>query len=65
MTRSSWSTSAPDTFAFRRDGLVCVVNCGSAPDRLPAEAGDLLLSSGADPVDGWLAPDTAAWFRTA
>ena len=56
--------SAPGTFAFRRDGLVCVVNCGSRASRLPAEAGELLLSSGADPVDGRLAPDTAAWFRT-
>ena len=37
----------------------------AAPSRaaLPAEAGELLLSSGTDPVDGLLAPDTAAWFR--
>jgi alpha-glucosidase len=55
--------SAPGTFAFRRDDLVCVINCGSRLSRLPAEAGELLLSSGADPVGGRIAPDTAAWFR--
>ena len=58
-------TSAPGTFSFRRGDLVCVVNCGSRASRLPAQAGGLLLSSGADPVDGRLAPDTAAWFRSA
>jgi alpha-glucosidase len=57
--------SAPGTFAFRRDGLVCVVNCGSRARRLPAEAGEPLLSSGPDPVDGRIEPDTAAWFRHA
>ena len=45
--------------------LVTVVNCGSLPRRLPAEAGDLLISSGADPTDGRIAPDTAAWFSAA
>jgi alpha-glucosidase len=57
--------TAPGTFAFRRDDLVCVVNCGSRPARLPDVAGELLISSGADPFDGRIAPDTAAWFRTA
>ncbi|MGZ4444020.1 MAG: glycoside hydrolase family 13 protein [Nocardioidaceae bacterium] len=63
--------SAPGTLAFRRgDGLVCVVNCGSRPARVPDEAGELLMSSGAEPVPGRggvrrLLPDTAAWFRTA
>ena len=33
--------------------------------RLPEVAGELLLSSGADPGDGRIAPDTAAWFRRA
>ena len=50
--------------ASRRGDLVCVVNCGSRLSRLPDVAGELLISSGADPVDGRIAPDTAAWFRT-
>ena len=57
--------SAPDTLAVRRGRLVAVVNCGTRPAALPAEAGELLLSSGDDPVDGLIAPDTAAWFRAA
>jgi alpha-glucosidase len=57
--------SAPGTLALRRGDLVAVVNCGSRPRRLPAETGDLLISSGADPVDGRIAPDTAAWFRAS
>jgi alpha-glucosidase len=55
--------SAPETLAVRRGDLVCVVNCGLRPELLPEEAGELLLSSGPDPVEGRLAPDTAAWFR--
>jgi alpha-glucosidase len=58
-------TSAPGTFAVRRGELVCVINCGARAARLPEQAGALLLSSGPDPADGRLAPDTAAWFRTA
>ncbi len=57
--------SAPGTFAFRRGDLVCVVNCGSDAQPLPDEAGDLVLSSGADPVGRDLAADTAGWFRSA
>jgi alpha-glucosidase len=57
--------TAPGTFAFTRGDLVCMVNCGSRTARLPEVAGELLLSSGADPVDGRIAPDTAAWFRRA
>jgi alpha-glucosidase len=56
-------TAGADLFAFRRDDLVCVVNCGDQPTPLPDEAGELLLSSGAAPVAGRIAPDTAAWFR--
>ena len=41
--------SAPGTLALRRGDLVAVVNCGSRPRALPPEAGDLLISSGADP----------------
>jgi alpha-glucosidase len=55
--------SAPGTMALRRGDLVTVVNCGSRTRRLPAEAGELVISSGADPVDGRIEPDTAAWFR--
>ena len=57
--------SAEDTFTFRRDALVCVVNCGAAAAPLPPEAGTLLLSSGTDPANGTIAPDTAAWFKHA
>ena len=55
--------SAPQMLAVRRGDLLVVINCGSRAARLPDAAGQLLLSSGADPVDGKLAPDTAAWFR--
>jgi alpha-glucosidase len=55
--------SAPGTFAVRRGDLVCAVNCGSQDARLPEVAGELVLSSGPEPVGGLLAPDTAAWFR--
>ena len=57
--------SAPGTFAVRRGDLVVVVNCGSRWRPLPDAAGELVLSSGQDPVGGRLAPDAAAWFRTA
>jgi alpha-glucosidase len=56
--------SPPGTLALRRGDLICVVNCGSRPRRLPAVAGELLLSSGPAPVQGRIAPDTAAWFRS-
>jgi len=66
--------SAAGTLVFRRgegaDALVCMVNCGSRPARVPAEAGELLMTSGADLLEGSggvrrLPPDTAAWFRPA
>ncbi len=53
----------PGTLAFRRGDLVCVVNCGSRPRRLPEVAGEVLLSSGEEPAGGRIGPDTAAWFR--
>ncbi len=62
---------APGTLAFRRgDSLVCMVNCGSRALKVPDEAGELLMSSGAALVRGRdgvrrLPPDTAAWFRSA
>ena len=57
--------TAPGTFAFRRGGLVCMVNCGSRAARLPDVAGDVLLASGVGVADGRIHPDTAAWLRTA
>ncbi len=58
-------TTAPGTLAFRRDSLVCMVNCGSRNAKVPTDAGELIVASG--PVDDprVLPPDTAAWFRTA
>ncbi|MGI8900336.1 MAG: glycoside hydrolase family 13 protein [Nocardioides sp.] len=64
--------TAPGTLAFRRgaaeSGLVCMVNCGSRSATVPAETGELLMSSGAGVVDAArgtrrLPADTAAWFR--
>jgi alpha-glucosidase len=66
--------SAPGSLAFRRGapgeaGLVCMVVCGSRPARVPDEAGELVLTSGASLLEGRggvrrLPPDTAAWVRT-
>jgi alpha-glucosidase len=65
--------SAPGSLAFRRGdqgepGLVCMVTCGTRAARVPPEAGELLMTSGASPAEGRdgvrrLAPNTAAWFR--
>jgi len=58
--------SAPGTLALRRgDALVCIINCGSRPAKVPAEAGRLVISSGPMHGNGTLPPDTAAWFATA
>ena len=58
--------TAPGTLGFRRgDGLVCVINCGGQPARLPDEAGDVVLSSSPLDEPGTLPADTAAWFRAA
>jgi alpha-glucosidase len=56
--------SATDTFAVRRGDVVCVVNCGAEDALLPEVAGELVLSSGPEPTERLLAPDTAAWFRS-
>jgi alpha-glucosidase len=72
--------TGPETLAFvRGGGLVCVLNCGSSPTPLPAQAGELLIASaplvedrpespGRDQGNGGparaVAPDAAAWFRT-
>jgi alpha-glucosidase len=65
--------TAPGSLAFRRGGdagLVCMVTCGTRAARVPAEAGELLMSSGEALLDGpagtrLLPANTAAWFRTA
>jgi hypothetical protein len=45
-----------------------MVTCGTRAARVPAEAGELLMTSGAAPAEGpggvrRLPPNTAAWFR--
>ena len=65
----AWLDSAPGVLAFCRGGsLLGVLNCGEDAAAVPAEAGELLLASGPEPVTGAdgerrLEPDTAAWFR--
>jgi len=50
----------PDLLTLRRGPLTVVLNCGTAPVRLPE--GEVLLASG--PVeDGTLPADTAVWLR--
>jgi alpha-glucosidase len=56
-----WLDVAPDALAFRcTDGLVCVVNTGSAAVSVPD--GEILLAS-SELVDGALPPDGAVWIR--
>ncbi|RAV02569.1 glycoside hydrolase family 13 protein [Mycolicibacter senuensis] len=54
----NWLDSPPGTLAFRRGGLVCVLNAGERPVVLPE--GRLILASAAL-GDGMLPPDAAAW----
>lgn len=54
----NWLDSPPGTLAFRRGGLVCVLNAGERPVVLPE--GRLILAS-APLGDGMLPPDAAAW----
>jgi alpha-glucosidase len=59
--------TAPGTLAFRRgEALLCMVNCGSRPAKIPPEAGEPVVASGplGTAADGSrrLPPDTAAWF---
>jgi hypothetical protein len=59
--------TSPGVLAFRRGSrLVCVLNCGSRPAKLPDGVGPLVFASGGDEsvVDGRLAANTAAWFTT-
>ena len=48
----------PDDADDADDGLVCVLNAGARPIKLPP--GEVLLASG-PLIDGRLPPDTAAW----
>ncbi|GFG70159.1 glycoside hydrolase family 13 protein [Mycolicibacter senuensis] len=54
----NWLDSPPGTLAFRRGGLVCVLNAGEHPVVLPE--GRLLLCS-APVADGLLPSNAAAW----
>ena len=49
-----------DVLAYRRAGLTCVLNCGTA-DVDTSDLGEPLLTSG-DRVGDTLPPDTAAWY---
>jgi alpha-glucosidase len=53
-----WLDSPPGTLAFRRGGLVCVLNAGEHPVALPE--GQLIATS-ALAADGVLPPNAAAW----
>ncbi|MEV4368127.1 alpha-amylase family glycosyl hydrolase [Nonomuraea sp. NPDC049637] len=56
-----WLDSPEGALFFSRGPLICAINCGMEPVRLPAHDG-VLLSSG--PVQGGtLPPDTAVWLR--
>jgi alpha-glucosidase len=59
-----WLPAEPDVLSFGRgDGFACVVNLSGRTVALPPHREVILASS---PVpDGRLAPDTAAWLRTA
>jgi len=60
--------TSPGMLAFRRGTrLVCVLNCGSRPARLPEGVGRLVFGSAGDEsvVAGRLAANTAAWFAGA
>ena len=59
-----WLPAEPDVLSFARgDGFACVVNLSGAAVALPPHRGIILTSA---PVPGdQLAPDTAAWLRTA
>lgn len=53
-----WLSTPADVVAFRRGGLVCVLNAGQQPVQLPD--GQVILTSG-PAAGGELAPNTAAW----
>ena len=54
-----WQEAPEGVLAFRgADGVVCVLNAGISPAPLPEGA---VLIASAEPVDGALPPDAAAW----
>ncbi|QLL05913.1 glycoside hydrolase family 13 protein [Mycobacterium vicinigordonae] len=57
-TQLDWLPASDDEVVFRRGGLVCALNAGKQPRKLPS--GELILSSTPVP-DGLLAPGAAAW----
>jgi alpha-glucosidase len=59
-----WLDSPADTLVYRviGGGLVCMLNAGTKSVALPA--GEVLLAS-ADPIDGQLPPNAAAWLVSA
>ncbi|NBE98740.1 glycoside hydrolase family 13 protein [Nonomuraea sp. KC401] len=58
-----WLKSPEGVLFFTRGPLICALNCGNRPVRLP-EHDEVLLASG--PLRGdLLPPDTAAWLRRA
>ncbi|GAA1298202.1 alpha-glucosidase [Planotetraspora silvatica] len=59
----AWLEAPGDALFFSRGRLVCAINCGTDPVRLPPHE-QVLISSGL--IDGQdLPPDTAAWLLTA
>jgi alpha-glucosidase len=59
----SWrETPAPEVLVFDRPGLVCALNCGEAPVKLPEPYGEPVLASGAMPEPGVLPAHTAGWW---
>jgi alpha-glucosidase len=59
-----WLPAEPDVLAFARDdGFACVVNLSS--DAVPLPPHQAVILASAPIVDGRLAPDAAAWLRTA
>ncbi|MGW2151474.1 glycoside hydrolase family 13 protein [Nonomuraea bangladeshensis] len=58
-----WLDSPEGALFFTRGPLICAINCGTHPVRLPAHD-EVILASG--PVKGGLLPaDTAVWLRRA
>lgn len=57
----SWQEAPEDALVLNRGSLICVINCGSAPVRLPPHDRVLI---GSTPVEGHLLlPDTAVWLQ--
>jgi alpha-glucosidase len=59
----TWLEAPGDALFLSRGELICAINCGEDPVRLPPHGG-ILISSG-EPDEVSLAPDTAVWLRPA